>query len=91
MTDNWSSLVTQQVKDPALSLLWREFDPWSGNFCLRLVQPKQTKTKHNQMGERNSNKHFQKMDFRMANKDIRRCSSSLIMEKMEKLKPQCDI
>ena len=22
------------VKDPVLSLLWRRFDPWSGNFCM---------------------------------------------------------
>ena len=27
-----SSLVTQQVKDPALSLLWYGLDPWPGNF-----------------------------------------------------------
>ena len=32
--------VTQQVKDPALSLLWYRFDPWSGNFCMPQEQPK---------------------------------------------------
>ena len=36
---SWSSLVAQQVKDLALSLLWfwlllwHRFDPWLGNFC----------------------------------------------------------
>ena len=29
-----SSLVSQQVKDPVLSLPWYEFDPWPGNFHL---------------------------------------------------------
>ena len=29
-----SSLVAQQVKDPALSLPWLEFDSWPGNFCM---------------------------------------------------------
>ena len=30
----WGSpLVAQQVKDPVLSLLWHEFDPWPGRFC----------------------------------------------------------
>ena len=33
------------VKDPALSLLWRGFNPWPGNFCIPQVWPKQkTKT-----------------------------------------------
>ena len=27
----WSSLVAQQVEDPALSLLWCGFDPWPRN------------------------------------------------------------
>lgn len=27
-----SSLVVQQVRDPALSLLWYGFDPWPGSF-----------------------------------------------------------
>ena len=41
-----SSLVVQQDKDLALSLLWfrpllwRGFDPWPGNFCNPQVQPK---------------------------------------------------
>ena len=28
------------VKDPALSLLWRRFDPWPGNFHMLQLQPK---------------------------------------------------
>ena len=28
-----SCLVAQQVKDPALLLLWQGFNPWPGNFC----------------------------------------------------------
>ena len=41
-----SSLVAQQVKDLALSLLqlrlppWCGFDPWPGNFCMPKAQPK---------------------------------------------------
>ena len=38
-----SSLVAQQVKDPALSLLWlwlwHRFDPWPGNFLMPQVWP----------------------------------------------------
>ena len=30
----WSSLVAQQVKDLALSLLWCRFDPWPKNSCM---------------------------------------------------------
>ena len=37
-------MVAQWVKDPVLFLLWPEFDPWSGNFHMPGVQPKQTKT-----------------------------------------------
>ena len=43
----WSSLLTQQVKDPALSLqwlrslLWRGFDPWPRNFRMPQAWPKQ--------------------------------------------------
>ena len=29
-----SSLVAQQVKDPALLLLWYRFYPWPRNFCM---------------------------------------------------------
>ena len=29
-----SSLVAQRFKIPALSLLWRWFDPWAVNFCM---------------------------------------------------------
>ena len=29
-----SSLVAQLVKNPVLSLLWLEFDPWPRNFCM---------------------------------------------------------
>ena len=35
-----SSLVAQQVKYLALSLLWRGFDSWSRNFHMSQVQPK---------------------------------------------------
>ena len=35
-----SSLVAQQVKDPAVSLLWNGFSPWPWNFCMLWVQPK---------------------------------------------------
>ena len=35
----WSSLVVQQVKDLALSLLQCRFNPWPGNFCMPQVQP----------------------------------------------------
>ena len=31
------------VKDLALSLLWLEFDPWPGNFCVPWVWPKKRK------------------------------------------------
>lgn len=44
----WSSLVTQPVKDLALSwlwlwlqlLLWHGFELWPGNFCMVQVQQK---------------------------------------------------
>ena len=29
-----SSLVALQIKNLALSLLWKEFDIWAGNFCI---------------------------------------------------------
>ena len=41
-----SSLVPQEVKDPALSLqrlgslLWRRLSPWPGNFHMPQVRPK---------------------------------------------------
>ena len=35
-----SSLVAQQVKDPALSLPWLGFSPWPGNFSMPQAQPK---------------------------------------------------
>ena len=44
-----SSLVAQWVKDPALSLLWLGsllwcgLNPWPGNLCMPLVQPKKGK------------------------------------------------
>lgn len=31
---HWSFLVSQPIKDPALSLLWGGLDPWPGNFCM---------------------------------------------------------
>ena len=33
------------VKDPALLLLWRRFEPWPGNFCMSQVQTKYKQTK----------------------------------------------
>ena len=33
------SLVAQQVKDPALSLLWLSFDPWPRNFRVPWAWP----------------------------------------------------
>ena len=36
--------MAQQVKDPALSLLWLGFNSAPGNFCIPCVQPKQNKT-----------------------------------------------
>ena len=43
--DFGSSLVVQQVKDLALSLLWHWVDPWPQNFCMPQAQQKQNKTK----------------------------------------------
>ena len=36
----WSSLVVQQVKDPALSLLGHRFDPWPENFHMPWAKSK---------------------------------------------------
>ena len=44
---NRSSLVTQQVKDPALPLLQRRLNPWPGNFHTLWVQPKKKKNLNN--------------------------------------------
>jgi len=38
--ENRSSVVVQQVKDPAFSLLWHRFDPWPGTFHVPWMQPK---------------------------------------------------
>ena len=39
-----NSLLAQQVKDPALSLLWLRFDPWPQNFhMLQCCQKKKVK------------------------------------------------
>ena len=49
----WSSLVAQQVKDLALSLLWCRFDPWPGNFHMPWAWPKKEKEKEKkQIGTR---------------------------------------
>ena len=40
-----SSLVPQEVKDPALSLLWHGFNPCSGNFHMLWAWPKKNKIK----------------------------------------------
>lgn len=37
--------MAQWVKDQMLTLLWQEFDPWSGDFHMLWLQPKPTKTK----------------------------------------------
>ena len=37
--------MVQWVKDPALSLLWRGFNPWPGSFSMPWEWPKQNKTK----------------------------------------------
>ena len=37
--------MAQQVKDPALSLLWSTLDPWPRNFFMSQVQPKKKKKK----------------------------------------------
>ena len=31
--------MVQEVKDPALLLLWCGFNPWLGNFCILWAQP----------------------------------------------------
>lgn len=41
----WNSLVAQQGKDLARSLLWCRFDHWPGNLHMLQVPPKQNKTK----------------------------------------------
>ena len=40
-----NSMVAQQVKDLALSLLWLRFDPWPGNIHMLWAQPKKKKRK----------------------------------------------
>ena len=42
--------MVQWVKDPALSLLWIEFDPWPGNFCVPWIPPK-IRVKLNKMAQ----------------------------------------
>ena len=37
--------MAQQVEDLTLSLLWRKFDPWPGNFPMVQAWTKQNKTK----------------------------------------------
>ena len=37
--------MAQWVKDPVLSLLWRGFSPWPGNFHMPQAQPKKKKRK----------------------------------------------
>ena len=49
--EKWSSLVAQQVKDSALSLLWlrllqwHRFDPWPQNFHVPWARPRGKKKK----------------------------------------------
>ena len=35
--------MAQQVKEPALSLLWRSFDPWPRNFHMLRLQPEEVR------------------------------------------------
>lgn len=37
------------VKDPVLSLLWHEFDPWPGNFCMPRGIAKRKKKKEKRL------------------------------------------
>ena len=39
--------MAKWVKDPALPLLWKRFDPWPGNLCMMLAQPKKKKKPKN--------------------------------------------
>ena len=41
----WSSLVVQQVKNAALSLLWRKFDPWPGELLCAMDTAKKERKK----------------------------------------------
>ena len=45
MLCSWSSLVTQQVKDLVLSLLWLGFEPWPRAFYMPQGQSKKKKKK----------------------------------------------
>jgi len=45
VSESGSSLVAQQVKHPALSLLWHRFEPWHGKICILQAWPKKKKKK----------------------------------------------
>ena len=50
--------MAQWVKDPVLSLLWRRFDPWPGNFCVPTAgQKKKKKKKKKRERERREKKN----------------------------------
>ena len=58
-----SSLVTQWMKDPVLSmlwlqsLLWRRFDPWPRNFHMMQVRPKKINM-HTNIFLKREKRHF---------------------------------
>ena len=52
-----SSLVTQQAKDLALSLLWHGFDPWPGKFCMPWAWSKKKKNSSAHTWHLPKNKH----------------------------------
>ena len=62
---NWSSLVAQQAKDPALSqqrlgsLLWQRFSSWPRNFHMPQMLPKTNK----QTNKRNKTKNIHICSF----------------------------
>ena len=43
--------MVQQIKDPALSLRWRRFDPWPGNFYMVQAQPKKKEWLYDEASE----------------------------------------
>ena len=53
---NGSSLVAQQTKDPALSLLWYRFNPWPQELphVLGMAKKKKKKKKNRQSCEKDS-------------------------------------
>ena len=46
--------MAQQVKDPALSLLWCGFDPWPGKFCTPENMPPPQKKREREIQNKKS-------------------------------------